>query len=183
MLSSLARFKGLLGPEADIFADDELIMLLKAASNAIERHCMRSFKRQEYTEYLNGHQNSPYLNLRNYPVHKVLLVKSEDSVIDDGYKCFENGRLYRADGWPQGCHNIEVTYVGGYVLPSDETSENPRTLPEDIEIACILYAQILSRNHGVKSERVGDISVTYDDSGNDLPASVQALIHPYVRYA
>lgn len=87
----------------------------------------------------------------------------------------ENGMLFRRTGWPCGARLVEVEYLAGYILPSDEAGAPPATLPENIELACIMFAQILLRSPGVKSERVGDISVTYDES-KGLPDVVKALI-------
>ncbi|WP_405131894.1 phage gp6-like head-tail connector protein [Paenibacillus sp. FSL H8-0317] len=152
---------------------DYLAMIIAAASQAIEEYCNRSFKKQAYTEILSGVNPSKYLNLRNYPIHEVTSMHIE------GYTVLEEGRLFRQSGWPAGENNISVQYIGGYVLPSDATEEEPRTLPMPLELACILYCQTLLRDPGIKSERVGSISVTYGDQ-NGLPGPVKALVSPYV---
>lgn len=90
--------------------------------------------------------------------------------------------MYREAGWPTGDHNIQVNYIGGYVLPGDATTDEPRTLPEPLELACLLFAQLLLRDPGIRSERVGNINVTYADTDADgrLPSAVESLILPYV---
>ncbi|KMZ43980.1 MULTISPECIES: hypothetical protein [Bacillales] len=178
MLTTLTRLKGVMQlPPEDTSMDETLLLLAAAASQAIENHCKRSFRKKVYTETLSGH-DSLYLNLRNYPIHHIEEVRAETVLAD--YKEIGDGRLYRANGWPIGEHNITVTYSGGYVLPSEATEAEPRTLPESIELACLLYMQMIGRNPGVKSERVGDISVTYGDDSQALPAPVAALLTPYV---
>ncbi|MEY9097091.1 hypothetical protein ABH899_005786, partial [Paenibacillus sp. RC84] len=87
----------------------------------------------------------------------------------------ENGMLFRRSGWPCGTRTVEVEYLAGYILPSDEPGAEKATLPENYELACILYAQMLMRSPGVTSERVGDISVTYE-SGEGMPQTIKDLI-------
>ncbi|MFE0394746.1 phage gp6-like head-tail connector protein [Paenibacillus lactis] len=176
MLATLSRLQGLLGGEAALWGDDMLTLQLASASAAIENRCKRNFKKQRYTERISGYAGSKYVNLRNYPVHSVEFPSAWD------YEILEDGRIYRAEGWPGGEHNIEVSYIGGYVLPGDATPEEPRTLPEPLEIACLLLTQTMLREPGIRSERVGNINVTYADAPADgrLPAAVESLILPYV---
>ncbi|MDR4997887.1 phage gp6-like head-tail connector protein [Brevibacillus parabrevis] len=178
MLTTLAKLKRVMQISAeDTSMDENLLLLIASASQSIENHCKRSFRKQRYTERMSG-QSSLYLNLRNYPIHQVEEIRAGQ--ILDSYEDIGDGRLYRKQGWPIGEHNISVTYTGGYVLPGDATESEPRTLPESIELACLLYIQMLGRNPGTKSERVGDISVTYSDDSQALPAPVSALLTPYV---
>ncbi|WP_242403703.1 phage gp6-like head-tail connector protein [Paenibacillus pini] len=161
-------------PPEEQSMDDVLSLQLSAATIGIEARCKRSFRKQEYTETISGFHNSKYINLRNYPIHSISALNVED------YQIIDEGRVYRSLGWPQGEHNITVSYIGGYVLPCDATEYDPRTLPEPLELACLLYAQLLMRSPGVKSERVGDISVGYSDDSEGLPPAVISLISPYV---
>ncbi|MCE5168521.1 phage gp6-like head-tail connector protein [Paenibacillus profundus] len=186
MLCTLERFKRHMSiPEDDKSMDDELRLYLMVATQSIEKHCKRTFRKQTYTEQLNGYDDSPYVNLRNYPIHKVISIMSRHGEITD-YESVGDGRLFRSNGWPNGKHNLTVTYVGGYVLPGEETDTAPRTLPETLEFACILYAQSLHDRQfipsGVQTERLGEMSVTYahQQSEKDMPPTVISLINPYV---
>ncbi|MHA6481067.1 head-tail connector protein [Paenibacillus sp. strain BS8-2] len=172
MLATLERLKGIM-PEME-GNEDLLTLQIAAASASIEQYCKRSFRKQEYAERISGYASSKYINLRNYPVHEIKGINVE------GYELLDEGQLYRRGGWPCGDHNVTVSYIGGYVLPGEETTNDPRTLPKPLELACLLYAQMLLRSPGVKSERVGDISVTYADERTSLPPVVVALISPYV---
>ncbi|MEC0092880.1 head-tail connector protein [Paenibacillus macquariensis] len=173
MLTTIERFKSI-QPYDDGSTDDMIMLQISAASSRIEQHCKRSFKKQSYSERVSGYHNSKYINLRNYPIDSI----SEMNV--EGYEILDEGRIYHSHGWPQGDHNIKVTYVGGYILPTDGTVDKPRTLPEPLELACLLYVQSLMRTPGIKSERVGDISVGYSDDSDSLPPAVASLISPYV---
>ncbi|WP_234399635.1 hypothetical protein [Paenibacillus popilliae] len=169
--------------EEDVSQDIELLAVLKAASTAIEQRTKRSYEYKLYQQTLNG-SGTQFLQLRNYPIHSVPLLKVEG--IEQGIESFtiesENGMLFKRSGWPRGSRNIEVEYTAGYILPSDETGAEPATLPEDIQLACILYAWIMLRDPVVRSERVGNINVTYADFDADgrLPGPVAALVAPYV---
>lgn len=176
MLTTLSRLKGLLGSVADTWGDDMLTLQIASASASIENRCKRQFKKQQYTEQISGDGRSKYINLRNYPIHSVEFPSDWD------YRLLDDGRVYREAGWPTGDHNIQVNYIGGYVLPGDATTDEPRTLPEPLELACLLFAQLLLRDPGIRSERVGNINVTYADTDADgrLPSAVESLILPYV---
>lgn len=90
--------------------------------------------------------------------------------------------------------NYKVTYNGGYVTPAQATGELPRTLPSDIEEACIQTVVALYRKKGqdrdIQSESLGDYSVTYAGSntaigrgsGGIIPDSAVGLIRKYKRF-
>lgn len=182
MLTTLETLKKQLKiPEDDTILDDDLMFHILAASQAIENHCDRKFKRQQYTEILDG-SGSHYLVLSNYPVYSgTITIDNEEIAIDSS----ESGVIFNKYGWRRGMRNAVAVYEGGYVLPSDATNDNPRTLPEAVEMACIFAIKGMIRNpNNVKSERIGgDISVTYSDGDSIFTPSVKALLSPYVgRY-
>ncbi|WP_245625158.1 hypothetical protein [Paenibacillus stellifer] len=152
---------------------------LEAASIAIERVCGRKFAQQTHKQCLNG-SGTRLLRLRNFPVHSVAGVKvcGKDLAETDYVIEPDNGMLFKASFWPSGERNIEVEYLAGYILPSDADGAPAPTLPRNYELACILYAQtLLQQTPGVASERVGDISVTYETAtAGELPSAVAALI-------
>ncbi|MUG24764.1 hypothetical protein GNQ08_20560 [Paenibacillus macerans] len=176
MLTTLKRAKKLMGiPVDDTSEDFYITTALAAASNIIEREAKRSFEYKNYTQTIDG-PGTQFLRLRNYPVHSVskLNVCGADWM-DKEFKIeSENGMLFYRSGWPCGPRAIEVEYLAGYILPSDDPDAPKATLPENIELACVLFAQMLLNDPNVKSERVGDISVTYENA--DMPAAVKSLI-------
>lgn len=176
MLATLKKAKSFMGVAEDDPSQDLVILsALKAASAAIERECNRSFEYKPYRQTLDG-SGTQFLRLRNFPIHSVSLLKvqGKEQEIDSFTIESENGMLFRRSGWPCGTRVIEVEYLAGYHLPSEQEGAEPFALPENLQLACIMLAQILLRSPGVKSERVGDISVTYDDGG--LPDVVKSLI-------
>lgn len=89
--------------------------------------------------------------------------------------------------------NYTVTYDGGYVTPEQATEELPRTLPEDIEEACIQTVTAMYRKRGqdrdIQSESLGDYSVTYAGAntaigrgtGGIIPDAAVTLLRKYRR--
>ncbi|WP_342410612.1 phage gp6-like head-tail connector protein [Paenibacillus sp. FSL R10-2778] len=179
MLTTLDKARTLgIDPSGEI-PDNELAALLTIASVAIEEVCRRNFKLQSYSERVSGMRGS-YLRLPNYPVHEVRIYEMANRPFEDVER-LEHGILFRHCGWPGGERGLTVNYTAGYVLPNDATEENPATLPETLEYACVLLAKHLQREHGVSSERVGDISVTYSAAEADMPMAVKSLINPHIR--
>ncbi|OXL83175.1 hypothetical protein BCV73_08860 [Paenibacillus sp. SSG-1] len=175
MLTTLAKAKSLIGLD---IPDEDLKTLLMVSSQFIEEYCRRKFKKQTYSVKVDGLKGG-FIRLPNYPVHTISA--DVDGDILDGIEALDDGILYRSDGWPVGIRTISITYMAGYVLPEEATEANPSTLPETIEYACILLAKHLQREHGVTSERVGDISVSYAADQMDMPMAVKSLLAPHVR--
>ncbi|ETT61253.1 hypothetical protein BSK66_31560 [Paenibacillus odorifer] len=179
MLTTVKRAKVALGiAETDTEQDFSLELALTAAGEAIERECNRVFELKTHRQRLDG-PGTPFLRLRNFPIHTVSEVKEGSAVLtESAYEIeSENGMLFKRDCWPCGTRNIEVEYTAGYVLPSDTAGAPEATLPRKYELACILFAETLMQTPGVTSERVGDISVSYAATATGtLPAAVAALI-------
>lgn len=176
MLASLSYAKPFFGISLDDTSEDITIKsLLIAASVAIETEMNRSYKKAQYTESIDG-PGTQFIRLRNYPVHSVgsLVIdgQQQDSM---SYEIeAERGLLFKRAGWPRGSRRVKVEYEAGYILPSDNPNDPVSDLPENIKLACVMLAQILMRTPGIKSERVGDISVTYDEQS--FPSVVKALL-------
>ncbi len=160
-------------PVDDTDDDFALRLALAAASRAIEREINRQLGRQVHTEEVDG-SGRPLLRLRHYPINRVDSVAVCSVTVTDYETEPASGMLRRLGCWPEGLRNVVVTYEAGYDLPTDD---EPGTLPENYELACVLYAQILMREQGTTSERVGDIAVTYEaQTAGRLPGAVAALI-------
>ena len=177
MLTTVKRAAAAMGRELYPEEEFSLEMSIEAASEAIERHCNREFGLKTHTQRLDG-SGTHFLRLRNYPVHSAAVKIRGKVIAADKYVIeAENGMLFRDTPWPEGERCVEVEYSAGYVLPSDDEGAHI-TLPRNIELACILYAQMLmTQTPGVASERVGDISVTYRAmTSGALPPAVAALV-------
>lgn len=80
-----------------------------------------------------------------------------------------------------------VTYSGGWVTPTQATGELPRSLPHDIEAACLALAVQEYRQRGrdlsVTSKKVLSASVGYAQGGAALPPSVEQVVMRYREVA
>jgi len=175
MLTTVDKFKK--STQCEAFDDETLGFLIRASSAAILKHLNRRLKKQETVEALSGNNTSKYLNLDLYPVIEIHSVLIDDVPVTDFLSDPKQGRIYREKGWPNGVRNIAVVYTGGYILPGNEGAN----LPEDIELACILHVQDLMRQPGVTSERVGDLSVTYEAS--EMSSAVRSLLDGHRKFA
>lgn len=202
-LTTVGTAKGFIGIPADDLTKDSLLeFLINATSERIEKYCSRHFEKATYIEYYMGHERQRLL-LNQYPIVSIASVElngqtlaSTEYEIEDA----DAGILYREIGWPwQGysvglvgepnvpARNIKVVYIAGYVLPKDATVDNPRTLPYDLEQACVSFVAYLYGGRvgaGKASEQQGAVRADYEKliSGDkllSLPPEVAALCEGY----
>lgn len=184
-------------------SDPRLPRLIAVASEAIAAHLGR---RLHYgatiTEKVKGF-GRPRLILDVTPIISIASITLEDgTVVTDFVR--ENdlaGCVYRRSCWPSTAlaraglppanapapgteePSITVVYAGGWVTPAQSGT---RTLPYDIEEACIQTVVGLYRGNGrdpeVASESLGAYSVSYRGQlGGVLPDKVLPLLAPYRR--
>lgn len=183
MLATVSRLKKMLYiPDTDSSQDDDLMFALAAASDAIEGHCNRKFGKGSYTERRSG-TNSKHLALRNFPIHEITEITGPYGPVV-GYKELEDGILFRQEGWPKGKYNLLTSYIGGYDLPSDDPTANTSTLPNTLEMACLMLAKMMHTGQwGKLSERIdGEYTATFQtaERETDLPPAIQALCDRHV---
>jgi hypothetical protein len=96
------------------------------------------------------------------------------------FKLYENqGAIYYSGGFPMGHQNITVRYTAGYA-----------TTPADLEQICIdlvnVYYRSRERDTSVKSEKLGDHSITFIDGGaggaRDIPSHIAKRLAPYMKW-
>lgn len=180
----------------DTSKDNLLERLINAVSGFIEKYCDRKFGKATYTEKYRGN-NRQLLRLNQYPVTAVTLVTIDGNAVNDYEILAEEGMLYRENLWTWTGYsiglvgedagskrNIEVQYTAGYVLPKDENLQaNPpivRTLPYDLEQACILMVQYYYKTD------ISYFSTEFAESGSvfkpvAMPGNVEKLLKPYRR--
>lgn len=179
MLTTLSKAKTMMGLDSEDNSQDiELLELVAVASTMIEATCRRQFKLQTHNNKITGLPGK-YIRLPNYPVHSISSISGAGASLS-GVEILDFGILYRECGWPLGDRAISITYSAGYVLPSEATAQNPSTLPQTLEFACILLMKHLQREPGIQTERLGDASVTYAAGESDMPGAVKALIGPHI---
>jgi len=175
--------------------DSTIERLINAASEAIEKYCNRHFEKAIYTEWYKGHGRQLLL-LNQFPIVSVTSVTIDGSAYTEGEDNdftidSEAGMLFRAVGWPGNRYyggltqdpmarrrNIKVVYEAGYVLPKDVSPETPRTLPYDLEQACLLLV------HFYYKRDIASFGTTFIENGAILrpdawPRQVRFLLEPY----
>lgn len=186
-LTTLESAKAFLGIDSSVTKDDANITLyINSASALINKYCNRQFGLTQYDELING-SGTKKLILDNYPVMSIdtLLVDENNVDVSQLIVTKQNGIVFWPNGFftrrldqgrfmhpaPDVVHpNIYVSYQSGYVLPKDHTDENPRTLPHDIELACLKLIRIINKSNEVsqgknvilKREQLGDWMVEYE---------------------
>lgn len=205
LLTTLARAKAELGM-TDATSDTILTDMITRASSAIARETRRVFGRETVVETLDG-SGSRLLGLARTPIVSITEVL-EDSVVvptaDYSVEDAEAGAVYRADGWgASGGYRMwgteafssgyilpglstlryAVTYVAGYVLPSEASP----TLPGSVEQACLETVKSwfgeMEGGDAVSAVQIGQLRVSYAASNSEqaagLPSKALALLRNY----
>jgi hypothetical protein len=153
--------------------------LVNAASDIIEEYCNTKFKKDTYSLKLKP-SGEKYLSVNYWNIESASIAYDEEAIED--YTILANrGMFYKADGWPDADdYLLEIELTAGFILPKDVTEENPRTLPQSVEYACILLAQEmyeqLQGGINVQRQTRGGISTTYFQNEDKLPAAVRSLL-------
>lgn len=212
-LTTLEQARKHLGiPDTDTSRDESIEFLINAASSLIEKYCSRKFGLNRYQELLTG-RGSLKLVLNHYPITElhaidITQVVGSESVDVTKVHILPNGMLYRPNGgfpdnrlisqfmhpnYDQEVHNIFVDYSAGYVLPKDATEDNPRTLPYDLELACLKMISNMKRDKEIStgsntegnlvmtSESIGDWSASYQQAVKTDSPNYTKFISPDVE--
>lgn len=200
-----------LGLTVDATVTADLERRIGVASGLIEKYCGRKFGKWEGTERVAGHGRQ-FLVLPRYPILSVTLVEYDGvEVPTTEYELLEMdaelGHLRHATStwqWTALCRAgasyspqpgterplYAVTYSAGYVLPKDDSPETPRTLPFEVEDACIRAVVASRRSKGrdvaVLSESIQSASTSYASAADvlgasGLPLEVEAMLTNFRR--
>lgn len=190
-LCTLAELKEILNISGTTY-DTRLTLAINIATRRILSYLDRTIASTAYTDDYDGN-GTPILMLKHYP-----LIGNPTSVKVDGKRTFGTDSLLtietdyvvngdtgmiRAIGtqndsttvaiWSRGQLNIRVAYTAGYA-----------TIPEDLNLACRLYAGYHYKkmgSQGNKSYSIGQISVVEDDHPSGIPNVFRCMIDSYRR--
>lgn len=153
--------------------DEQLSMLIEAASGLIETRLGRRLEYDDYTQqkFASGRT----VLLEAWPVEKIRSVTMNGETVNGWLLDADHGILMLPDGC---CGLLTVKYTGG-----------PEDIPAALKQACALTVLAMSRaieNGGqtLMSERLGDYQMMYynNPAGSAIPAlspAAEALIAPY----
>lgn len=181
-LTTLETAKDHMGIEvSDTTWDNRIKFLINGFSEFIEAYTGRGFSKGTFIQKLDSY-GSGKIYLRTWPILSITSIKIDNVAVSAGdYLSYddEGAILYRGGAWPNGDQNLEIEYVGGYVLPKDADEENPRNLPYDIELACVKgVANLLNKSEaeGVRSSNSGGMSVNF---GDGLDPEAKTILDAY----
>lgn len=153
-LTTLEAVKELLGIDPSVTQYDvKLTIEINNISAMVESMTGRTFGYATYTNERRMGSMNEFLYLRNYPIKEVDSVVENDEVVDpSNYEIDTNAREPRAlfhttSTWRRtarslnpamrgnggGMNSYKVSYKAGYILPKDDTVENPTDLPPELE--------------------------------------------------
>ena len=181
-LTTKSRFKLELNLSSTSTSYDTYINdLISEASDYISNECNRTFQKQNYEETCGGSGRAIQV-LSRIPLVSIESVYNQDNEISS--TCYniedkKSGQVFASTMWVDTSfviQNIEpmvatekspdytFNYTAGWVLPSTSTDVETRTLPSDIERACLDYMKIIWNerfdNPMTKSQKTGDASET-----------------------
>lgn len=181
---SVGDLKNYMGIDTPIY-DEKLTMIVNAMTDYIESRCGRRFKSTAYIEYVNG-DDSDALQMKQYPITAIASVEENSNTDNTGNWATLSSTEYFNIGTDldagiirktcktfKGTANYRVTYTAGYI-----------TLPSDLKYACYMLASEAfnrSRSAGVKSESLGDHSITFESISMEND-NVEKIIQKYRKY-
>lgn len=190
-LCTLAELKEVLNITGTSY-DTRLTLAINIATRRILSYLDRTIASTVYTEDYDGN-DTPILILKHFPVigtptqvnqdgNRDFLAATNLTVNDDYVINATEGMLrligpidgYDADSiWPKGKLNVRVAYTAGYA-----------TIPEELNLACRLFAGYLYKkmgSQGNKSYTIGQISVVEDDHLSGIPNSFRSMMEHWRR--
>ncbi len=190
-LTTLAAVKTALdvtGSDDDAFLSD----LIERASGFIAAWCNRVFAREMVEETFRLSRPPYDVQLARWPVASVVSISEAGAALTstEWEMDASAGTLYRLGSSDNRCTfpaaKIVVGYSAGYLLPGEEG----RTLPAEVEGACIALVSLTYHQKGrdplVKSVTYNDSAVSYWAGGNGedgMPADVAPILMRYRQIA
>ena len=177
-LTTLARAKMFLSISGDTY-DGILTMLINQVTGYLESYLKRPIKQATYTHELYNGTGTNKLILKTYPVASITSIEERNSpdnvdewtTINSQYYQvdLDNGVVtYTAGRFIETPNRYRITYIAGYLIDfNNEANSSLHTLPQELEYVChkLISAVFNTRKgEGITSQKVGDISVVYNQT-------------------
>jgi hypothetical protein len=148
--------------------------LITMGSDFVQKFCGRLFKEEELTETLDGNGLGEIL-LSEMDVNSITSLTIEGTaILAANFELYsDEGSIKLTDGsvFTSGSHNVVVTYKAG-------TQEVPEEIKFVLlEICARKFKEIDSSRQGVRSESMGDQSISFSDAL--LTAEVKGILQRY----
>jgi hypothetical protein len=181
-LTTLAKVKTALdlsGTDDDTYLEQ----LIDRVSEIIESYCDREFNSESREEIFDGTGENDY-QVDEYPISSITKLERRTSTLNEDdwdtidseyYHFYPNqGSVHYVQGFVKGIRNYQITYVAGYA-----------DIPDDLEQAAIdLVAYYFNKrkSKNVKSESIGDYSITYEKTENVIDdLSLDIILDKYKK--
>ena len=196
-LTTAARFKSYIKKTTN--EDDTLIeILIDVVSDFIEKYCDRRFLQTAYTNEVYDGQGSPQMLLKNYPISTTasFQLDERDTDLNESNWSSVDTKLYHIDYnagiieliddvFREVPRKYQITFTAGYVFKNDAA---PLVTLESVGLGDLEYAvwtlindiyKDAKKVSGVKSESIGNYSVSYGEGG--LDKMIQMILDKYKR--
>jgi hypothetical protein len=180
--------------------DAHITNLIQEASDLIKNYTGRVFGKEKVRETI-GAKGLPEILLERTPIVSIEGITFNGLAITDySIQDADAGVLFKVSGWTStelswttfARHPSQYmeplwafTYWGGYVLPNWDDTMDPRTLPHDLERACIDIAKTLYKARNVDGTisryKIGDTDVSWDKKAGYFSQSVSGVLDFYRR--
>ena len=145
--------------------DEQLAAILGAVSASIRNYCGWHVSPVLECTYI-GEGDGHLMMLPAMGVQSVDSLSVNGAVVD-GYEWSRNGMLRYSAGFPDVFRSVECTYTAGFSL--DAISQ----------VVVQIASNALTAAPGVVSEKVGDVSVTYNQTGVGVTGGISLLPRDY----
>ena len=140
--------------------DTQLTSIINGVSNLVTGYCNQSFTSVvAYDEYYDiDADHTTFFRLDHYPVVTFTSLYNDDDLLtSDEYDVYTSTGIVRTDAvtFVVGNKTMRAIYTAGYSTPPDEIKEVV------LQLSVMMYNR--SGSLGIKSEKVGDYSITYND--------------------
>ncbi|MEV0823847.1 hypothetical protein [Nonomuraea rubra] len=178
MLATLADVTARLGRELEPEETARVDALISDVSALVQAYTRRTFGRAVNDVITLTSPADQMLELPGGPVHQVMQVSIDGHPVTDW--SLVQSTLWRRWGWRLHWLDLKpsevtVTYTHG----ADDVPDDVKT------VVCQEVIRLLSGTPGVQAESVGDVSITYADSGGSvgLSAAAKKALNKYRRKA
>lgn len=195
-LTTVARFKSFAGITVAT-TDARIEVLINIVTDFIEHYCDRRFRKTTYTNQMQDGSGSQTLLLKQYPVDSTAAFQLDtrsgdlndndfDTVETNTYHIdYDNGLLEGFFHFAYVPRKYQVTYTAGYAFDNTTPGATLESIGiGDLEYACWVLVNTLFKNatspNNVKSESIGNYSVTFGDSELFQP-EVKMILDKYKR--
>lgn len=164
-------------------SDERLKYLINQATDFIERYCQRRFTAETYTNETYDGDGTDELFLKNWPVISFTSLSYNGAhnnsgsftVIDteDYWVNTAGGYITKSSIFNRGTQNYRATYQAGYTV-----------IPYDLQwVCCMLASEAYSQSGsaGIKSESLGDHSITFEAITQSNPRTL-SILNSYRRF-